>query len=56
MSRRLPVRNKSDEMDVITGWRRYLIWRPGDLAAIKRRLRRRERHHAKAALRRGDYW
>jgi hypothetical protein len=36
-----------DEYDVVTRWRRLLIWRPGQVAGIKRRIRRRERRLAK---------
>ena len=44
---------KADEYDAVTGWRRFYCWRPGQLAAIKRRLRRRERHEATWAVRSG---
>lgn len=35
-----------DEMDAVSGWRQMLRWRASQVAAIKRRLRRRERHTA----------
>jgi hypothetical protein len=53
MSRRLPAK-RADEQDVVTGWRRVLHWRPGEVARIKRRLRRRERHHAKTEVNRQE--
>lgn len=43
---------KADEQDVVTGWRRLMIWRPGEVAKIKRRIRRRERHVARHRMRR----
>jgi hypothetical protein len=42
---------KCDEWDVVTGWRRLLIWRPGEVATIKRRMRRRERREGRTELR-----
>lgn len=45
---------KANEYDVVTRWRRFLHWRPGEVAAIKRRLRRRGRHRMKRTIRRGD--
>lgn len=42
---------QADEYDVVTGWRRVLVWRPGEVARIKRRIRRRERHVGKHHLR-----
>jgi hypothetical protein len=42
----------AEEWDVITRWRRYLSWRPGEVSAIKRRMRRRERRDARSDLRR----
>ena len=49
--------SKADEQDVVTGWRRVMCYlrRAGATDAIKRRMRRRERHDGKANLRRG-YW
>lgn len=43
---------QSDEYDVVTGWRKYLCYcqRPGVTSAIKKRMRRRERHEAKRSL------
>jgi len=43
MGRRLPLRS-GDEYDTVTRWRRYLKRRAGVRKAIKRSLRRRERH------------
>ena len=45
---------KADEYDVVTGWRRYLCYmkRAGVVSAIKRRMRRRERHDANRETRR----
>ena len=37
---------KADEFDVTTRWRRILVWRRGEVSAVKRRMRRRERHDA----------
>lgn len=45
---------KADEQDVVTGWRRLLAWRRGQVAEIKRRMRRRERHEARHRLNRED--
>jgi hypothetical protein len=33
-----------DEQDALTPWRTLFKWRPGQISAIKRRARRRERH------------
>lgn len=49
---RLPAK-RADEQDVVTGWRHRLNWRPGEVAAINRRLRRRERHVGKHRLGQG---
>lgn len=43
-----------DEQDAVTGWRRFLSWRPGERAKIKRKIRRRERHKAKQEIRKED--
>lgn len=43
-----------DEHDAVTGWRRYLRWRPGERSAVKRRIRRRERHEAALKIRKDD--
>ena len=42
-----------DEQDVVTGWRRVIAsyQRAGKAAAIKRRIRRRERREGKSDLR-----
>lgn len=47
---------KADEWDVVTNWRRYICYmqRAGVTSAIKRRMRRRERHDAKSEIRCGD--
>ena len=44
---------KADEYDVVSGWRRVLCYmqRAGTTSAIKRRMRRRERHDAKQEIR-----
>lgn len=43
----------SEELDVHTGWRRYLAYlrRAGATAAVKRRTRRRERREGKQECR-----
>ena len=51
MARRIPLRN-GDEFDAITRWRRYLYWRAGERARIKRAYRRRERRVAKEEINR----
>jgi len=45
MGRRLPAKS-GDEFDAITGWRRVIkcMSKAGIRSAIKRRMRRRERH------------
>ncbi len=48
-----PVK-KADEYDVVTFWRRIVPWHRGEVAAIKRRLRRRERHVARHRLSKGE--
>lgn len=47
---------KSDELDTITSWRRVTCYlqRPGATARAKHRMHRRERHHVKTLLHRGD--
>jgi hypothetical protein len=45
---------RADEQDVVTGWRRVLSWRRDEVAAVKRRMRRRERHDARRELRRDE--
>ncbi len=44
---------KPDEQDVVTGWRQLLRYmqRAGVTSGIKRRMRKRERHHGKRRLR-----
>lgn len=47
----MPRKTKSaDEVDAVES-RRYLVWRRGEVAGIKRRIRRRERRDAKQRLR-----
>jgi hypothetical protein len=45
---------RADEQDVVTGWRRVLCWRRGEVSRVKRRMRRRERHDARRELRRDE--
>lgn len=40
--RRVPFK-RGDEYDALTRWRHYLLWRPGERKAIKRRVSKRER-------------
>lgn len=42
-----------EEEDAHTRWRRMLHWHRGELAAAKRRTRRRERREGKADIRSG---
>jgi hypothetical protein len=42
-----------DEWDVITSWRRVISWGRGEVARIKRKMRRRERHEAKKRMEEG---
>jgi len=42
----------ADEYDVVSGWRRHLVWRPGVVTGIKRGMRRRERREARTEIRR----
>jgi len=39
-----------DEQDAFTRWRHFLHWSKGDLKRIKRRLWKRQRREAKAAI------
>jgi hypothetical protein len=41
-----------DEQDALTGWRRWIRFRPGDRAQIKKGYRRRVRRWAQKMLRR----
>lgn len=41
---------RADEVDAVEV-RHHLVWRRGEIAAIKRRMRRRERHEARQQLR-----
>ena len=54
MTRRRVI--SSEELDVHTGWRRYLTYlrRAGATAAVKRRTCRRERREGKQECRAGD--
>ncbi len=45
---------KADEYDLVSWIRRCRFLRPGETAAIKRRMRRRERHDHKRELKRGN--
>ncbi len=36
-----------EQQDALTGWRRFYHWQRGQLAAIKRRARRRERREGR---------
>lgn len=36
-----------DEEDALTGWRKFLAWRPGERRQAKRSANRRERREAK---------
>jgi len=47
MPKRLRIPLIADEFDAMTGWRRWLHWRAGERAAIKRRYRRRLRRWLK---------
>ena len=38
-----------DEVDVVYA-RKHLVWRRGEVTRIKRQMRRRERHEARAEL------
>lgn len=40
----------ADEIDAVEA-RRFLVWRRGEVRAIKRRIRRRERREGKAEVR-----
>jgi hypothetical protein len=44
-----------DEVDAFSRHRHAHRWRSGEVAGIKRRARRRERHSARQALRSGRY-
>lgn len=44
---------KADEHDLVSWYRRFRFVRAGETAAIKLRIRRRERHDSKRELRRG---
>jgi hypothetical protein len=46
--KRIPL--TPEEQDALTPWRRFIKWRTGQVAVIKRRYRRRERHQAKHGI------
>lgn len=46
MERREPMKS-GDEYDALTRWRKFLRWRAGERAKIKRLFRRRERRVGK---------
>jgi hypothetical protein len=50
MGHKIPM-GSGDELDAFTRWRRYLHWRPGERARIKRGYRRRERQVARRECR-----
>lgn len=52
MKMELPFKS-GDEQDALTGWRRFLRWRPGQRPRVKRAYRRRVRAWVKRQLR-GD--
>ena len=39
-----------DEYDVVTGWRRLLIWKKGQIRKAKRSMNKRERKESKEKL------
>lgn len=49
MAKRIPMKT-GDEYDALTGWKRYLYWRPGERKRIKRGYNRRARRLAKVDL------
>lgn len=40
-----------DEQDALTGWRRYMKYRPGERKAVKRRYNRRVRRDGRRQIR-----
>jgi hypothetical protein len=51
--RELPMKT-SDEHDALTRWRRFLNWRPGVRASIKRGYNKRVRREEKRHMRNSD--
>lgn len=47
------MRPHGDEQDAFTGWRKVLIWRPGQRKAIKARINRRDRRESRRNI--NDY-
>ncbi len=43
------------EEDVVTGWRQVMIWKPGEVHTIKKKMSRRERRVTRHRLRVGQY-
>lgn len=50
MAKRIPMID-GDEMDALTRWKKYLIWRAGERKRIKTKYNRRERRQMRLALR-----
>jgi len=50
MKRDIPLKG-GDEYDALTGWKRFIYFRPGERKAIKRGFNQRERHVQKNKLR-----
>jgi len=48
--RELPMKT-GDEHDALTGWRRFLNWRPGVRASVKRGYNKRVRRELKQQIR-----
>lgn len=46
----------ADEQDALTGWKKYLHWRPGERKKVKRKANRRERREAKRASQLKENW
>lgn len=51
-------RHKGDENDAFTGWRKVMIWKPGQRKRAKQRSHRRDRRVAKRTRRDtdGGFW
>ncbi len=41
------------EQDVVTGWRHRMIWKPGEVHTIKKKMSRRERRTVRMKLHSG---
>ena len=50
MKHEVPMKS-GDDYDAFTRWRRFLIWRAGEIKAIKRRFNKRARSAAKQQAR-----